>query len=113
MNDKFSILQKLEIRDLCDSKREAIVDIQGWNSQNKLLLNRVNATTNPLIIEVGVWKGGSSIAMAQQLASKNANGTVVAIDTFLGSSEHYLSGKVLDSVGIGPRDELRLLQIFL
>jgi len=113
MNEKSSVLQKLEITDLCNSKRKGIVDLQGWNSQNKLLLDRVNAITDPLIIEVGVWKGGSSIAMAQQLASKKANGTVVAIDTFLGSSEHYLSYNVLDSVGIGPKDELRLLQIFL
>ena len=113
MNDKVSVLQKLEITDLCNTKRKGIVDLQGWNSQNKLLLDRVNAIRDPLIIEVGVWKGGSSIAMAQQLATKKANGTVVAIDTFLGSSEHYLSFKVLDSVGIGPKDEIRLLQIFL
>jgi len=113
MNDKANVLKKLQISDLCNNPRKGSLDLQGWNSQNKLLLDRVTAAADPLIIEVGVWKGGSSIAMAQQLANRNAKGTIISIDTFLGSSEHYLQTQTRDAVGISPKDEILLLQIFL
>ena len=113
MADKISALRSLGIQDLTKTKQINGIDPQGWNSDSQLLLDCVNAISDPLIVEVGVWKGGSSIAMAGLLAKKKAGGVVIAIDTFLGSSEHYLQSELLEAVGVGSQGELKLLRIFL
>jgi hypothetical protein len=41
------------------------------------------------VIDVGVWKGGSALFLAGLLREAGTNGTVIAIDTFLGSPEHW------------------------
>lgn len=47
-----------------------------------------------------MWKGGSTITMAHELKNSQADAVVIAVDTFLGSAEHYLNPEW--------RDELRL-----
>ena len=42
-----------------------------------------------VIIDVGVWKGQSTIAMAASLRDAGIDGCVIAVDTFLGSPEHW------------------------
>ena len=37
---------------------------------------------------MGVWKGGSTIYLAELLKKHAIDGTVIAVDTFLGSAEH-------------------------
>lgn len=59
-------------------------DIRGWNSNKPIfkdLIDRVNPTT---IIEVGCWKGASTIEMA-----KHTKATIFCVDTWLGALEFY------------------------
>jgi hypothetical protein len=65
-------------------------DMQGWNSRHPFLTEGVEA--NPkIILEVGVWKGSSVIHMAQQLKQRQADAVVIAVDTWLGSWEHWFN----------------------
>lgn len=41
------------------------------------------------MIDVGVWKGQSTIAMARAMKDEGIDGCVIAVDTFLGSAEHW------------------------
>lgn len=44
-----------------------------------------------IVIEVGCWKGKTTTYLAKLLKNNCTNGVVFAVDTWLGSSEHYLS----------------------
>ena len=43
-----------------------------------------------MVVEVGVWKGGSVVFMAKCLRDLGIDGVIIAVDTWLGSSEHWL-----------------------
>lgn len=45
------------------------------------------------MIDVGVWKGQSTITMANAMKRNGIEGCVIAVDTFLGSAEHW-AGKI-------------------
>lgn len=67
------------------------LDLQGWAS-NSPTFDMVIASYRPkLIVEVGTWKGGSAIHMANKCKSLYGNNDfeIVCIDTFLGSVEHW------------------------
>lgn len=70
------------------------VDLQGWNDHANFInyfdeaLQRTNTKSAVSIIEVGTWKGLSSIKMANHLKKQDKPGTIIAIDTWLGSPEH-------------------------
>lgn len=64
-------------------------DLQGWNSDHRFLLEAVAKFESPCIVEVGVWKGASVVTMARELKRLWSDGVVIAVDTFLGSTEHY------------------------
>ena len=51
-----------------------------------------------VIVEVGVWKGKSVIHMARELQRLALPSVIVAVDTWLGSSEHWL-GEGSDDLG--------------
>lgn len=54
------------------------------------LLSAVDELSPKLVVEVGVWKGASCIAMAKRMKERQIEGSVlVAVDTWLGSSEHW------------------------
>ena len=63
-------------------------DLQGWNSKHPVFVELIKRTKPDVIIDVGVWKGGSTISLAEILHNHGIAGTVVAVDTFLGSLEH-------------------------
>lgn len=64
-------------------------DHQGWNSDH-VYLSEVIATVKPrVVVEIGVWKGGSSIRMAEAMRSARCDGVIVSVDTWLGSWDHY------------------------
>lgn len=60
---------------------------QGWQGDHPSL-SRL-AAAGGCVVDVGVWKGESTITLAKAIKANNINGCVVAVDTFLGSSEHY------------------------
>ena len=68
-------------------------EVHGWNSNHnalkRLAVTGVDANAGNIIVDVGVWMGGSVINMATELKNNNINGCVIAVDTFLGSPEHW------------------------
>ena len=65
-------------------------DLQGWNSEHQYLAESIQQLCPAVIVEVGVWKGSSTIFMAQTAKSLGLSTVVIAIDTWLGSHEHWL-----------------------
>ena len=64
-------------------------DRQGWNSQHSVFDEIIRAIRPTVVIDVGVWKGASTIYLADLLKSNGIAGAVIAVDTFLGSVEHW------------------------
>lgn len=64
-------------------------DSHGWNSHHVFLSQTIETMRPKLVIEVGVWKGGSTIHMAKTMRSLDLDAAVIAVDTWLGSWEHW------------------------
>jgi hypothetical protein len=64
-------------------------DSAGWNSEHATFDEAIAAVRPNVVIDVGVWKGGSTIYLAELLRKNGVAGTVISIDTFLGSLEHW------------------------
>lgn len=64
-------------------------DMQGWNTDHELLIRAVDMVRPATVVEVGVWKGRSVITMGRKMRQLNLEGVIIAIDTWLGSSEHW------------------------
>lgn len=67
------------------------VQIQGWNSSHQWLGETIAEIRPQIVVEIGVWKGASVAMMANQMRDLDINGVVIAVDTWLGSSEHWSS----------------------
>src|ERR1700747_19125 len=63
--------------------------LQGWNGDHPSLVRLVRTDSCKIVIDVGVWKGLSTITMANSMRDANIDGCVIAVDTFLGSAEHW------------------------
>lgn len=64
------------------------LDLQGWSENFPLYQMLIHDMRPKLIVEVGVWKGSSSVFMANEL--KNAGrGRIVCVDTWLGAVEFW------------------------
>jgi hypothetical protein len=61
--------------------------VEGWNGDHPSLTRL--AASGGVVIDVGVWKGQSTIAMATAMRDAGREGCVIAVDTFLGSVEHW------------------------
>ncbi len=68
---------------------KAPVDHHGWNSHHLYLTRAIETVRPRVVVEVGVWKGGSVMTMAEAMKVNQIDGAVIAIDTWLGSSEHW------------------------
>jgi cephalosporin hydroxylase len=69
-------------------------DMQGWNSDHPYLARTVAEAAPRLAVEVGVWKGASAITLARALRDSGHDGAVLAVDTWLGSSEHWIKPNI-------------------
>ena len=65
-------------------------DLQGWNSDHIYLPEAIDRQRPSIVAEVGVWKGTSVLTMARRMREIGIDGVVIAVDTWLGSSEHWL-----------------------
>ncbi len=65
-------------------------DLQGWNSEHPYLTDTIARLRPGIAIEIGVWKGGSTIAMARAMQRLGLDAVVIAVDTWLGSWDHWL-----------------------
>ena len=70
-------------------------DLQGWHSQHPYLTRAIAEVTPKVVVEVGVWKGASVVTMAKEVRRQKLDSAIIAIDTWLGSSEHYLWEKFI------------------
>jgi predicted O-methyltransferase YrrM len=86
-----TLMQKLYGRDIWQGFRPAAVstEVQGWNGNHTSLKRLTSSEGAKIVVDVGVWKGQSTITMAHAMRSRNIDGCVIAIDTFLGSAEHW------------------------
>jgi hypothetical protein len=64
------------------------LDTQGWNSGHRYLTEAIDARS-AVAVDVGVWKGGSTVTMAERMRDNGCDGVIVAIDTWCGSAEHW------------------------
>jgi SAM-dependent methyltransferase len=64
-------------------------DLQGWNSDHPAFAALFQEMRPRIVIDVGVWKGRSVVFMGNLMRELGINGMVVAVDTFLGSPEHW------------------------
>ena len=70
-------------------------DLQGWHSDHPYLARAIREARPTIVVEVGVWKGASVVTMAKEIKQLDLDAVVIAIDTWLGSSEHYLWEKFI------------------
>jgi predicted O-methyltransferase YrrM len=70
-------------------------DLQGWHSDHIYLTRAIEKARPSIVVEVGVWKGASVVTLAKAMQRLKLDAVVIAIDTWLGSSEHYLWEKFL------------------
>jgi hypothetical protein len=64
-------------------------DLQGWRSQHRYLHEGIAEVRPVITVEIGVWKGASTLHMAECLKQAES-GAVIAVDTWLGSVEHWV-----------------------
>lgn len=64
-------------------------NVQGWNGNHSSLSKLASTPGSKIIVDVGVWKGLSTITMANALKRNKIDGVIIAVDTFLGSPEHW------------------------
>jgi hypothetical protein len=68
------------------------LDLQGWNSISPAFEEIVGETRPAVAVDVGVWKGGSTLFLAGLMRKHEIDGVVIGVDTFLGSPEHTMPG---------------------
>jgi len=84
---------------LSDLER-AILGVDGWLSQEEAAALYTAAVQAPpeagacTAVEIGSWKGRSTIALALAVRDRSGQGRVWAVDHHTGSSEHRTAGPV-------------------
>lgn len=68
-------------------------DRQGWKSGHPYLSDGVASISPRITVEIGVWKGMSTITLARGLRDQNIDGAVIAVDTWLGAWDHWINPK--------------------
>jgi predicted O-methyltransferase YrrM len=92
-----NVMQKLHGADIYQSYFPGFAeDLQGWNSQHPMMAEIVTRERPQVIFDVGVWKGGSTLFLAELLRKAEIDGVVISVDTFLGSPEHWIPGTTLN-----------------
>ena len=66
---------------------------EGWASYPEVLGTVIDVVKPTVIIEVGVWLGQSTFNMLDQAIVHDLSASIICIDTWLGSPEHWLNPK--------------------
>lgn len=74
-------------------------DSQGWGSDHPYLVESIPTSGQCIVVEIGVWKGASTINIARAIRDRGIDGCVVAIDTWLGSVDHWLNDRWTEELG--------------
>jgi predicted O-methyltransferase YrrM len=64
-------------------------DLQGWGSDDPVLVDAIRLMRPQRVCEVGSWKGRSAIQMARAIKALKLHTEIVCVDTWLGSPEHW------------------------
>lgn len=80
----YSIYNNLELLPL---------DLRGWNGNHHIFSDLIKELKPKQIVEVGSWKGQSSINMAEVIKRENLDTKILCIDTWLGALEFWLIEK--------------------
>ncbi len=75
-------------------------DLQGWNSQHPFLADAVSRHRPRIAVEIGVWKGGSTVSMARAMQRLELDAVVIAVDTWLGSWDHWVQDKWFPEIAL-------------
>lgn len=73
-------------------------DFQGWRGAHPWLKQAVAGLRSEVVIEVGVWKGTSTIAMADTMRQFGNDGCVIAVDTWRGGWDHWINQEWFDKL---------------
>jgi hypothetical protein len=74
------------------------LDPQGWRSEHEYLTEAVERIKPELVVEIGVWKGGSCCTMAKAMKTSRPDSALIAVDTWRGSSEHWINNSWFPSL---------------
>ncbi len=77
------------------------LDEKGWGSHHPYLSEGVRQIRPRIIVEVGVWKGGSTIFMAKTQRELGLDAVVIAVDTWLGCMQHWENPDWFEDLNIG------------
>lgn len=66
-------------------------NMSGWNFEHRYLSEAMLRYRPGIVVEVGVWMGRSVMTMARAMRDCGCDGVIIAVDTWLGSSEHWLN----------------------
>jgi hypothetical protein len=69
------------------------IDAFSFGQPHHFLIDRLAELKPRVIVEVGVWKGGSTLFMANALRKLQLDAVVISVDTWLGSVEHWENDK--------------------
>jgi predicted O-methyltransferase YrrM len=86
---------------------------QNWNSTHPALTRLVRELKPAVIMDVGVWTGMSTATLAKAQAEAAPNGITIAIDTFLGSPEHWTPNRPVNNSLRFLFGQPRIYDIFL
>jgi predicted O-methyltransferase YrrM len=78
-------------------------DLQGWNGNDGIFEALILEINPNIIIEVGTWKGQSTITMGKTIKKHNLSSTIYAVDTWLGAIEFW------DNMADSPERNLMLI----
>jgi hypothetical protein len=69
------------------------LDLQGWGHDRPIFPRVMEEVRPEVVIEVGTWKGASTVRMHGLARALGLNTHFICVDTWLGSSEHWLGAK--------------------
>ena len=70
-------------------KRLYEIDTQGWGQHHHYLTEGIRSHRPSVVVEVGVWKGASSLIMAEEMRKCQIDGVIICVDTWLGAADHW------------------------
>jgi hypothetical protein len=80
--------------------------MQGRNGDHPSLWRLAGQPGAKTVSNIGVWNGISAMNMARSMRSNEVDGFVIAIDTFLGSVEHWFGQDDLSMARTNGRPDL-------
>ncbi|WP_230530858.1 class I SAM-dependent methyltransferase [Microvirga roseola] len=75
-------------------------DRQGWGSTHHYLTEAIESLKPSIVVEIGVWKGNSTITMASAMKALDLDGVVIAVDTWLGAWDHWITDEWFEHLNL-------------